>query len=146
MTRFVVDAVLRCRAWDLAEKLGWASTYDAEYVALTQLQADALVTLDTELARLAEGTVQVASIEDLQWASGEGLHPAHGVRAVVTSAARRREPANCGRPAGSLMRRGCRKRQAAPNGCLPDDRGAELRLDARLPRGRSTAVRPACRR
>lgn len=64
--RYLGDAVLRRRAWDLAEKLGWASTYDAEYVALTQLQAGALVTLDTELARLAEGTVQVASIEDLQ--------------------------------------------------------------------------------
>lgn len=64
--RYLGDAVLRRRAWDLAEKLGWASTYDTEYVALTQLQAGALVTLDTELARLAEGTVQVASIEDLQ--------------------------------------------------------------------------------
>ena len=29
------DAVLRRRAWDLADKLGWASTYDAEYIALT---------------------------------------------------------------------------------------------------------------
>ena len=31
--RYLGDAVLRRRAWDLAEKLGWASTYDAEYVA-----------------------------------------------------------------------------------------------------------------
>jgi predicted nucleic acid-binding protein len=30
--------------------LKWASTYDAEYVALTLLQADAFVTLDVELA------------------------------------------------------------------------------------------------
>lgn len=63
--RYLGDAVLRRRAWDLAEKLGWASTYHAEYVALTQLQGDALVTLDAELARLAEDIVQVASIEDL---------------------------------------------------------------------------------
>jgi predicted nucleic acid-binding protein len=35
--RLLGDAVLRRRAWDLAEQLGWASTYDAEYVALTQL-------------------------------------------------------------------------------------------------------------
>ena len=37
--RLLGDAVLRRRAWDLADQLGWASTYDAEYVALTQLQA-----------------------------------------------------------------------------------------------------------
>jgi hypothetical protein len=36
------DAVLRRRAWAVADRLGWASTYNnAEYVALTQLQADA---------------------------------------------------------------------------------------------------------
>jgi predicted nucleic acid-binding protein len=64
--RLLGDAVLRRRAWDLAEKLGWAETYDAEYVALTQLQADALVTLDPELARRVEGTVPTATIEALQ--------------------------------------------------------------------------------
>ena len=65
--RLLGDAVLRRRAWDLAEKLGWAaSTYDAEYVALTQLQADALVTLDTELARSVEGIVTTASIDLLR--------------------------------------------------------------------------------
>ena len=35
--RLLGDAVLRRRAFDLAEQLGWAETYDAEYVALTQL-------------------------------------------------------------------------------------------------------------
>jgi hypothetical protein len=40
--RLLGDAVLRRRAWDLGDQLGWASTYNAEYVALTQLQADAL--------------------------------------------------------------------------------------------------------
>jgi predicted nucleic acid-binding protein len=55
--RLLGDAVLRRRAWDVAERLGWAETYDAEYVALTQLQADAFVTLDTELARRVEGIV-----------------------------------------------------------------------------------------
>jgi predicted nucleic acid-binding protein len=49
--RLLGDAVLRRRAWELADQLGWSSTYDAEYVALTQLQADALVTLDPKLAR-----------------------------------------------------------------------------------------------
>ena len=60
------DAVLRRRAWELADQLGWASTYDAEYVALTQLQADAFVTLDVELARSFEGIVATASIDALR--------------------------------------------------------------------------------
>ncbi len=63
--RLLGDAVLRRRAWDLAEQLGWAETYDAEYVALTQLQADALVTLDAELARRVEGIVPTATIDSL---------------------------------------------------------------------------------
>ena len=63
--RLLGDAVLRRRAWDLAERLGWAETYDAEYVALTQLQADAFVTLDPELARRLEGIVPTATIEVL---------------------------------------------------------------------------------
>src|SRR6478672_1680747 len=64
--RLLGDSVLRRRAWELADQLGWASTYDAEYVALTQLQADALVTLNAELARSVEGIVAVTSIEALR--------------------------------------------------------------------------------
>jgi predicted nucleic acid-binding protein len=64
--RLLGDAVLRRRAWDLADRLGWASTYNAEYVALTQLQADAFVTLDVELARSVEGIVATASIDALR--------------------------------------------------------------------------------
>ncbi len=64
--RLLDDAVLRRRAWDLAEQLGWADTYDAEYVALTQLQADAFVTLDSELARRVEGIVPTATIASLR--------------------------------------------------------------------------------
>ena len=63
--RLLGDAVLRRRAWDLADQLGWASTYDAEYIALTQLQADAFVTLDAKLARSVEGVVATASIDAL---------------------------------------------------------------------------------
>jgi predicted nucleic acid-binding protein len=66
--RLLGDAVLRRRAWNLAEQLGWAETYDAEYVALTQLQADAYVTLDAELARRLEGIVATATIEDMRTA------------------------------------------------------------------------------
>ena len=49
--RLLGDAVLRRQAWKFADELGWADTYDAEYVALTKLQADAFVTLDPKLAR-----------------------------------------------------------------------------------------------
>lgn len=63
--RLLGDAVLRRRAWDLAEQLGWAETYDAEYIALTQLQADAFVTLDPELARRVAHVVRTATIETL---------------------------------------------------------------------------------
>jgi predicted nucleic acid-binding protein len=64
--RLLGDAVLRRRAWDLATRLGWASTYNAEYIALTQLQADAFITLDEELARSVEGVVATASIDALR--------------------------------------------------------------------------------
>ena len=64
--RLLGDAVLRRQAWKVADQLGWASTYDAEYIALTQLQADAFVTLDAELARSVEGIVATASIDELR--------------------------------------------------------------------------------
>jgi predicted nucleic acid-binding protein len=64
--RLLGDAVLQRRAWELADQLGWASTYDAEYIALTQLQAEAFVTLNEELARSVEGIVATASIDALR--------------------------------------------------------------------------------
>jgi predicted nucleic acid-binding protein len=64
--RLLGDGVLRRRAWDIADRLGWASTYNAEYVALTQLQADEFVTLDAELARSVEGIVTTTSIDALR--------------------------------------------------------------------------------
>jgi indolepyruvate ferredoxin oxidoreductase alpha subunit len=63
--RLLGDAVLRRRAWELADRLGWASTYDAEYLALTQLQADAFVTLDEDLARRVAGIVPTAPLTAL---------------------------------------------------------------------------------
>ena len=63
--RLLGDAVLRRRAWEVADQLGWDSTYDAEYVALTLLQADAFVTLNRELARSVEGVVATAPIDAL---------------------------------------------------------------------------------
>jgi len=63
--RLLGDAVLRRVAWKLATELGWASTYDAEYLALTRLQGDAFITLDEDLARVAERVVTLASIDEL---------------------------------------------------------------------------------
>ena len=64
--RLLGDAVLQRRAWDVADRLGWTETYDAEYIALTQLQADAFITLDAKLARSVEGIVTVASLDALR--------------------------------------------------------------------------------
>jgi len=58
--RFLGDKVLQRTAWKVAEELGWETTYDAEYVALTQLQADAFVTSDRKLARAVSGLVETA--------------------------------------------------------------------------------------
>jgi predicted nucleic acid-binding protein len=63
--RLLGDAVLRNNAWKVADRLGWESTYDAEYVALTLLQADALVTMDADLAAAVAGIVETAPVERL---------------------------------------------------------------------------------
>ena len=63
--RLLGDRVLQSVAWDVADQLDWPDTFDAEYVALTRLQADALVTLDERLAHAAKRLVPVASIDDL---------------------------------------------------------------------------------
>lgn len=63
--RLLGDRVLQNVAWSVADQLGWPDTFDAEYVALTQLQADALVTLDDQLAHAVKDLVQVAPVEAL---------------------------------------------------------------------------------
>ena len=63
--RLLGDRVLQNVAWAVAEQLGWPDTFAAEYVALTQLQADALVTLDEELAEAVKGLVTIAPIDAL---------------------------------------------------------------------------------
>src|SRR6266540_5089753 len=58
--RLLGDRVLQNVAWKIADQLGWPDTFDAEYVALTQLQADAFVTLDADLADAVKGVVTIA--------------------------------------------------------------------------------------
>jgi predicted nucleic acid-binding protein len=64
--RLLGDAVLRRRAWEVADRLGWNETYAAEYIALTQLQGDAFVTLDDDLAKAVAQLVDVAGIDALR--------------------------------------------------------------------------------
>jgi predicted nucleic acid-binding protein len=59
--RFLGDRVLQQQAWKVAEELGWETTYPAEYVALTTLQADVFVTGDRELAEAVSGIVETAT-------------------------------------------------------------------------------------
>jgi predicted nucleic acid-binding protein len=63
--RLLGDRVLQSVAWKIADRLGWSDTFDAEYVALTQLQADAFVTLDRQLAAAVQELVTVAPVAEL---------------------------------------------------------------------------------
>ena len=63
--RLLGDRVLQQLAWDMAAQLGWHDTFVAEYLALTRLQADALVTRDASLAQAAGHLVRMASVDEL---------------------------------------------------------------------------------
>jgi predicted nucleic acid-binding protein len=64
--RFLGDKVLQRTAWRVADELGWETTYDAEYVALTKLQADAFVTTNVDLARAVSGLVETETVDALR--------------------------------------------------------------------------------
>ena len=63
--RLLGDRVSRRTAWKIALAHGWDTTFDAEYLAVCQLQADALITIDPTLAAKAEGIVSLAPLEML---------------------------------------------------------------------------------
>ncbi|GAA1144929.1 hypothetical protein GCM10009630_49500 [Kribbella jejuensis] len=63
--RALGDRVSRWTAWKIARDQDWDTLRDAEYLAVTQLQADALVTVDPRLAALADGLVPVQPVENL---------------------------------------------------------------------------------
>jgi predicted nucleic acid-binding protein len=63
--RLLGDRVSRRTAWKIARQHDWDTLRDAEYLAITRLQADALATVDPRLAALAQDTVPVAAIDDL---------------------------------------------------------------------------------
>jgi predicted nucleic acid-binding protein len=63
--RLLGDRVSRRTAWKIARAHGWVSTHEAEYLAVAQLQADALVTIDPELAAKSQGVVALAPLDAL---------------------------------------------------------------------------------
>lgn len=63
--RLLGDRVSRWVAWQIAAEHDWDTLRDAEYLAVARLQADALVTVDADLAAKAEGVVPVAPVESL---------------------------------------------------------------------------------
>ncbi len=63
--RLLGDRVSRRTAWRIARQQGWRTTYEAEYLAVTRLQADALVTVDPAMATKAESVVPLAPLDVL---------------------------------------------------------------------------------
>ncbi len=59
------DRVSRRTAWRIADEQGWDTLRDAEHLAVVRLQADALVTVDPDLAARAAGIVPIAPLEAL---------------------------------------------------------------------------------
>jgi len=56
---------LRREAWRVAADLGWAKTYDAEYVALARILRCRLFTIDDRLRRGAARIVEIVGPRDL---------------------------------------------------------------------------------
>ena len=63
--RLLGDRVSRRTAWQIVRQHDWDTLRDAEYLAITRLQADALVTVDLRLAAAAQDIVPVAAIGEL---------------------------------------------------------------------------------
>jgi predicted nucleic acid-binding protein len=63
--RLLGDRVSRRTAWQFARQHDRDTLRDSEYLAVTRLQADALVTVDPSLAATARDVVPVAAIDDL---------------------------------------------------------------------------------
>ena len=61
----VEDARIRDEAWRFADELGWAKTYDAEYVALAHILGCRLLTVDMRLRRGAERLGFVVTPQEL---------------------------------------------------------------------------------
>jgi predicted nucleic acid-binding protein len=63
--RLLGDRMSRRTAWKIAREHGWDTTFDAEYLAVCKLQADALITIDQGLATKAAHIVPLATLAAL---------------------------------------------------------------------------------
>lgn len=63
--KMLSPARLGARAWEIANVLGWAKTYDAEYIALAEINKCRLVTADRRMRRGAERLDIVRLLEEL---------------------------------------------------------------------------------
>jgi hypothetical protein len=63
--RLLGDRVSRAVGWQIAREHDWPDLRAAEHVAITRLQADALVTVDGDLAARARDLVPLARVEEL---------------------------------------------------------------------------------
>ncbi len=66
--RLLGDRVSRGLAWRIAREHDLDSTAEAEYLALTRLQADLFVTVDPDARARAEGVVPVGAVAQLSTA------------------------------------------------------------------------------
>ena len=63
--RLLGDRVSRRTAWKIARQHDWETTFAAEYLAVCQLQADALVTIDPVMIAQATNVVPLAPLTAL---------------------------------------------------------------------------------
>ncbi len=63
--RLLGDRVSRRTAWQIARDRDWSTLTEAEYLAVSKLQADALITVNPEMAAKATGIVPLAPFTDL---------------------------------------------------------------------------------
>lgn len=63
--RLLGDRVLRRNAWRVADQLGWDQTEAAEFVALTLLHGDALLSGAPHLYAGADDLVRIAPVTDV---------------------------------------------------------------------------------
>jgi predicted nucleic acid-binding protein len=62
--RLLGDRASRATAWKIAVQHG-GSIITAEYLAVAKLQADALITIDRNIAKVASSVVPLASLKEL---------------------------------------------------------------------------------
>lgn len=63
--RLLGDRVSRRTAWRIAREQRWERIFDAEYLAVARLQADALISVDETMIARARGLVPLAPLDAL---------------------------------------------------------------------------------